>query len=92
MRLTAWVAALSLVVSAAFAQGGSKSQWTEGQKACTAAALTDYNKKSVSLLEREKPLPSVDTQLAIRRLEEEFCLTFIRCVLDDQNALTFRGA
>jgi hypothetical protein len=37
-------------------------------------------------------MSSVDSQIAIRRLEEEFCLRFIHCILDDQNTLNFTAA
>ena len=82
-------------LTVADAQTQPNASRTEKQNACADAARLDYNKRLVALLEREKPLPSitsVETILAIRRLEEDFCLRFTRCVLDDQNTVDFSVA
>ena len=91
MGLMACLAALLLAAPAAFAQ--SKPPETSEQKACTSAATADYNKRELALHQQDKgPLPSVDTNIAMRRLEEDFCLRLIRCVLDDQDTLKFNSA
>jgi hypothetical protein len=64
----------------------------EAQKnACGIAAMTDYNRAKLALLQKGSPLMSVDGAIAERRLEEEFCLRFVRCILDDSNSLQFKS-
>jgi hypothetical protein len=87
----ACIAALSLGASIAFAQNEPKPSRTEKQNDCKDAVLTDYHKRGLELL-LQKPTPSVDGEIAGRRREEEFCLRFIQCSLDDQNTLIFAVA
>jgi len=64
----------------------------EAQKdACGVAAMTDYSKAKLALLQKDSPLMSVDGAIAERRLEEEFCLRFVQCILDDSNSLQFKS-
>jgi hypothetical protein len=57
------------------------------------AAMTDYTKANLALMQQGSPAMSVEaTTIAQRRLEEEFCLRFVRCVLDDENSLRFTSA
>ena len=94
--MAACIAALSLGASLAFAQSKSKPlepPETKEQNECTLTAAVDYNKRSLALMQEDKGSPpSVDASIAIRRLEEEFCRKFIRCVVDDENSLRFRTA
>jgi hypothetical protein len=88
----ACIMALSLCAPVAHAQNDAKAPAREKQNACTYAALTDYNKQNLALLQQGTPIPSVDAMIAIRRLEEDFCRRFVQCVLEDQNTLHFRSA
>jgi hypothetical protein len=53
--------------------------------ACGKAAFTDYNNKNLELSQSAGafPLKTVETILAQRRLQEDFCLKFARCVVGD---------
>jgi hypothetical protein len=64
----------------------------EPQNACGVAAMTDYTKANLALMQQSSPALSVEATIAQRRLEEEFCLRFVRCVLDDENSLRFTSA
>ena len=83
---------LALVTVAAHAQGSPQPSQKDEAQACGVAAITDYNKANLALLQQGKPLMSVEATIAQRRLEEEFCLRFIRCVLTDQTSLQFIAA
>ena len=43
-------------------------------------------------MQQDSPAMSVEATIAHRRLEEEFSLRFVRCVLDDENSLRFTSA
>ena len=64
----------------------------EPQNARGVAATTDYTKANLALMQQSSPALSVEATIAQRRLEEKFCLRFVRCVLDDGNSLRFRSA
>ena len=53
----------------------------EPQNVCGVAATTDYTKANLALMQQSSPAMSVEATIAQRRLEEEFCLRFVRCVL-----------
>jgi hypothetical protein len=83
---------LALATIAAHAQGPPQPTRKDEVQACGVAAMTDYNKANLALMEQGTPLMSVEATIAQRRLEEEFCLRFIRCVLTDQTSLQFIAA
>ena len=64
----------------------------EPQNACGVAAMTDYTKANLALMQQDSPAMSVEATIAHRRLEEEFSLRFVRCVLDDENSMRFTSA
>lgn len=78
---------------------GSVSASTQGaddaKTECATAAFKDYNKSKLALL-TQAPLMSVDTLLAQRRLEEQFCQRFAQCVFgqspDQTHELPYRAA
>jgi hypothetical protein len=79
------VVATALLFSSVSAHGG------ESQNACGVAAMTDYNRAKLALLQKDRPLMSAETAIAERRLEEDFCLRLVRCVLNDPNSLQFKS-
>jgi hypothetical protein len=64
----------------------------EVQTACGVAAMTDYTKANLALLQQGTPLMSVEATIAQRRLEELYCLRSVRCILDDVSSLQFMAA
>jgi len=56
------------------------------------AAMTDYNKANLALMQQGTPLMSVEATIAQRRLQEQFCLRFVQCVLSDPSSLPFIAA
>ena len=86
---------LCLLAAQAAAQTAQKPPLTTEQNVCVNAVQADYNKRNLALSERGNPLPSitsVETTLAIRRLEEDFCLRSTRCILDEKNKVDFAVA
>jgi hypothetical protein len=75
IRLVA-LAALFCVgsISPANAQGAKKE--------CALAAMTDYNRESFALSQKDL-LGSVETTISQRRLQERYCLRLARCLTDD---------
>ena len=53
------------------------------QNQCANLAFTSYQKADLALDQQQgtAPLPSIDRQIARRRLQEQFCLQFARCTL-----------
>jgi hypothetical protein len=70
----------------------AQSQGNEAKTACGVAAATDYNKENLALLQQGTPLMSVEALITQRRLQEKFCLRFVRCIIDDPNSLHFKTA
>jgi hypothetical protein len=91
MRYAITIVTMVLAVSA-HAQGAQQPRTKDAQTACGVAAMTDYTKANLSLMQKSSTLMAVEDMIAQRRLEEEFCLRFVRCVLDDSNSLQFRSA
>jgi len=60
------------------------------QNACATAAFNEYNKSNLGLLLQQgtAPLMSVETIIAKRRLQEQFCSRFARCLVGDPNNLS----
>jgi hypothetical protein len=48
--------------------------------------MTDYVKANDALVQQTATVMSVEATIAQRRLQEEYCLRFVRCSLDDQTA------
>jgi hypothetical protein len=86
------VTLLVLTLVAAQAQGASHSAQDETQAACGLAAMTDYKKANLALLQEGMPLMSVEGTIAQRRLQEQFCLRIVRCAFTDQGSLQFMAA
>jgi hypothetical protein len=78
---------LSALGTPAMAESDSKKERTED--ACAAAALTEYVKANDALVQQTATVMSVEATIAQRRLQEEYCLRFVRCSLDDQNSAIF---
>jgi hypothetical protein len=53
------------------------------QNQCATAAFGDYNKATLALFQAQgtAPLPSVEQIVAKRRLQEQYCLEFAKCML-----------
>jgi hypothetical protein len=78
---------LSALATPAMAESDSKKEQTED---CATAAMTDYVKANDALVQQTATVMSVEATIAQRRLQEEYCLRFVRCSLDDQNSAIFR--
>ena len=58
------------------------SAWAAYQgDACLVAALNDYNQANLALLTKSEPLMTVETTIAQRRLQEQYCLRVAQCRL-----------
>ena len=79
--------ALSILAAPAMAQSDSKKERAED--ACVTATMSDYRKANNALVQTGTVM-SVETTIAQRRLQEEYCLRFVRCSLDDPNSVIFR--
>src|ERR1035441_5959084 len=67
-----------IVVLAALAS----SAWAADQdNTCMVAALNDYNKANLALLTKSDLLMTVETTIAQRRLQEQYCLRVAQCQL-----------
>jgi hypothetical protein len=50
----------------------------DAKNACGEAAIADFRAR-LALMQQESPVLPVEATIAVRRLEEEFCLRFVRC-------------
>ena len=82
--------AIALLALATPARAESDSKKDRAEDACTAAAMSDYVKANNALVQQTATVMSVETTIAQRRLQEEYCLRFVRCSLDDPHSATFR--
>jgi hypothetical protein len=80
--------ALSILAAPAMAESDSKKE--RADDACVTAAMSDYLKANNALVQQTATVMSVETTIAQRRLQEEYCLRFVRCSLDDPNSAIFR--
>lgn len=78
---------LSALATPAMAESDSEKERTED---CATAVMTEYVKANDALLQETATVMSVEATIAQRRLQEEYCLRFVRCSLDDQNSAIFR--
>ena len=78
---------LSALATPATAESDSEKERTED---CATAVMTEYVKANDALLQETATVMSVEATIAQRRLQEEYCLRFVRCSLDDQNSAIFR--
>jgi hypothetical protein len=70
-------AALVIVLAAL-----ASSAWAADQgNACLVAALNDYNQANLALLTKSELLMTVETTIAQRRLQEQYCLRVAQCQL-----------
>ena len=51
--------------------------------------MTDFTKANLALMQTGTPLMSVETTIAQRRLEEQYCLRLTRCFLSDETSTVF---
>jgi hypothetical protein len=58
---------------------------------CGEAAIMDF-KARLAAMEQESPVLPVESTIAVRRLEEDFCLRFVRCEHSDPNSFQFRAS
>jgi hypothetical protein len=69
------------------------------QKECAVQAYTYYIKTNLVLLQQQAAAPSVENTVAERRLQEQYCLQFARCLFPEptsqlialQHAIAFDG-
>ena len=78
---------LSALATPTMAESDSKKERVED--ACVTAAMTDYVKANDALVQQTATVMSVDATIAQRRLQEEYCLRFVRCSLDDRTVPYF---
>jgi hypothetical protein len=75
----AWTLCAAFVVSApAIAETQDPSQ--EAAQACGVSAMTSHTKATLAL-EMQQPLLSVAGTIRLRRLNEQYCLEFSKCML-----------
>jgi len=66
---------------------------TDEAQACLGAAMTDYNKANLVLMQQgTPPLMSVQATILQRRLQEQYCFQFVQCVNGDPDSAPFRAA
>lgn len=53
----------------------------DGEAGCAEAALREYIGGNLKILQDSAPVPTVDQQIALRRLQERYCLQFSRCLV-----------
>jgi hypothetical protein len=75
MRSIIWAFAFAATCSSAAAQ--------QSARECVTSALTNFTKAKSGLLQ-EGRFASVETEISGRRLEEQYCLQFAKCLLADQ--------
>lgn len=75
------------VVTAAHAQ--LRGIQDDAQKACGVAAMTEYTKANLALMQTSTPLMSVRATIAQRRLEEQYCLRLTKCFISDETSMPF---
>ena len=63
----------------------------DAKNACGEAAIADFRAR-LALMQQESPVLPVGATIAVRRLEEEFCLRFVRCAHSDPNSFRFRAS
>jgi hypothetical protein len=63
-----------MMQTATFAQG-------KPEGACAIAAFRDYTRQKIALSQRATPFLSVESLIAQRRLEEQFCQHLVQCDL-----------
>jgi hypothetical protein len=83
MNCREWVAAVAFIT--AIAGQGEQAALAANDKtqtACAAAALTDYTRATVALMQ-QSPIMSVEATIAKRRLEEQYCLRSTRCLMGE---------
>jgi hypothetical protein len=96
MALVVVKAALLMFVMVTTAQAQNAPQPSgpqdEAQKTCGVAAMADYARENLALMHQETLLMPVEATIAQRRLEEQYCLRFVRCVLNDESTPQFAAA
>jgi hypothetical protein len=65
--------------------------FADAKSACNEAAIMDF-KGRLAAMQQESPVPPVESTIAVRRLEEDFCLRFVRCEHSDPNSFQFRAS
>jgi hypothetical protein len=63
----------------------------DAKSACSEAAIMDF-KARLSAMQQESSVLPVESTIAVRRLEEDFCLRFVRCIHSDPNSFQFRAS
>ena len=79
------IAAAVVLLSTVAARGD------EAKNACGEAAIRDF-KARLAVMQQESPVLPVESTIALRRLEEEFCLRFVHCAHSDPNSFPFRAS
>jgi hypothetical protein len=78
--------AMAIVLASTVAATGG-----DAQSACGEAAINDFRAR-LAIMQQESPVLPVESTIAVRRLEEEFCLHFVRCTHSDSNSFPFRAS
>jgi hypothetical protein len=81
VRAIAILALLLLSVSA---------QADEPKRSCREAAIKDL-KSRLDLMQQQSSVLSVEATIAVRRLEEEFCVRLVGCSFKDPESIRFRA-
>ena len=51
--------------------------------------MTDFTKANFALMQTEHPLMSVETMVAQRRLEEQYCSRLTKCFVSNETSILF---
>jgi hypothetical protein len=59
-------------------------------KSCSEAAINDFKSRFERIQQRSSVL-SIEDTIAVRRLEEQFCVRLVGCTFKDQGSVRFRA-
>jgi hypothetical protein len=89
VTLAAWHCLLAIAAHAQSTPQSPRGSPRTAEGACGVAAMTEYLKANLALMQQGSPLMSVEAIIAQRRLQEQYCLRFVRCVVSDQTSLRY---
>ena len=62
------------------------------QNACTVAAAVEYNQASFVLRQAPAELMTVEAMVSQRRLQEQYCLEYVKCILGEPETVRYQAA
>jgi hypothetical protein len=75
---------MRLAVAMVLISIASTARAQDSQRACGLAANADYNRANVALVQKDGPIMALETVIAQRRLEEQFCQRIAHCFYGDE--------